>query len=54
MLDFLKGWEGVIEIDGTPYENYSAIPSDFKISSDTIILLHTEKKSSAGQIAAAK
>ena len=53
MLDFLKGWEGVIEIDGTPYENYSEIPSDLKISSDTIILLHTEKKSSAGQIAAA-
>lgn len=52
MFDFLKNWKGAIEINGTSYENYSAIPSDLKISSDTIILLHTEKKSRACQIAA--
>lgn len=47
MITFLKGWKGAIEIDGTTYKNYSAIPSTLKLRSNSIIVLHCNEERSS-------
>lgn len=52
MKTFLKNWKGSVEVDGVLYNNNQAIPSDLTLSENSIVLLHTTKKSSSGQICA--
>lgn len=53
MLDFLKSWKGPIEIDGVLYNSFSEIQSELEVTDDTIILLRTNKESSADEAAKA-
>ena len=39
-MDFLSKWNGAIEINGTTYENYRAIPSDLVLTDSMTIVLH--------------
>jgi hypothetical protein len=49
----LSVWNGAISIDGTVYDNHSAIPSDFDFSGCTTIVLLSNKERSASQEAKA-
>lgn len=49
VLSWLKDWNGVIEINGTTYENYSAIPSDLVLTDNMVIVLHGKQNVSERQ-----
>lgn len=49
MLECLNSWKGTVEIDGTQYSSISAVPSDLKLTDTTVIVLHTQAKSSESQ-----
>ena len=49
VLSWLKDWNGVIEINGTTYENYSAIPSDLVLTDNVVIVLHGKQNVSERQ-----
>ena len=49
MIKLLQNWNGVIEINGTTYENYSAIPSDLVLTDNMVIILHGKQNVSERQ-----
>ena len=49
MIKLLQNWNGVIEINGTTYENYSAIPSDLVLTDNMVIVLHGKQNVSERQ-----
>ena len=53
MNSLLESWEGAIEIDGTPYEKISDVPSDLIFIDGMNILFKSKSKSSSGQAAKA-
>lgn len=46
MDSLFQNWEGSIEINGSLYSDKSAIPKSLTLDSNSIIILHTNKKSS--------
>lgn len=48
-MDFIRSWDGEVNIDGTIYDS-AEIPSDFKLTDNTVIILNTRAKRSASQI----
>lgn len=46
MITWLKDWKGGVEINGTLYENYSAIPSDLIATDSMVIVLHGSQNAS--------
>ena len=49
MKEFLNNWKGSVEVDGVLYENNKAIPSYLSLSENSVVVLHTLKKSSSPQ-----
>ena len=43
-LEFLKGWEGAIVINGTEYPSHEAVPADLAVRGSLNIRLHPAKK----------
>ena len=49
MIKLLQNWNGALEINGTTYENYSAIPSDLVLIDNMVIVLHGKQNVSERQ-----
>ena len=49
MNSLFSSWNGPVEIDGVNYKSVDEIPSDLNLDDNSIIVLHTIEKSSAGQ-----